>query len=204
MRLKMKISLKIITLLIFALFITGCAAAGVPMTFNPNTKLNYADGLLGLDRPLPAESLIQEAIDIYKKRGDDLGLADAYRNYAFFLQSDAVESWKGFYQKYGFKDRTVTFDSRYQKAMEYFEMARDIYTRYSSYDMLTNIYLSMGKSYYFNFNDKEKACNNFTKSLECYLKFKEENPDETVELPKGFSSYEDYISAAKEEVGCLK
>lgn len=201
----MTMRLKIILFLIFIFFISGCAAVGVPLTFNPAGKLWWAETLIDeQDRPLPAEPLIQEAIQIYKKRGDDLGLAEAYRTYAFFLQSKAVENWKGTYQKYGFKDKTVTFDNRYQKAIEYFEMSRDIYKQYSDYGMLTNIYLSIGKSYYFRFNDKEEACNNFTKSLEFHLKFKKEDPDATVVLPQGFSSYEDYISAAKEEIGCRK
>jgi len=195
---------KIICLLVLMLVISGCAAIGVPMTFNPDSKLSYAISLLDLDRPLPAEPLIQEAMHIYKKRGDDLGLANAYRTYAFFLQSKAVENWGKGYQRRGFMDKTVTFDNRYQKAIEYFEMSRDIYKQYSDYAMLTNIYLSIGKSYYFKFKDKKTACNNFTKSLECHLKFKEENPGETVELPEGFSSYEDYISAVKKEAGCLK
>ena len=101
-------------------------------------------------------------------------------------------------------DKTVTFDNRYKKAMEYFEMARDIYEKYYHYDALSNIYLNMGKLFYFQFHDDAAACANFTKSLEYHLKFKEDNPNTKVKLPSGFTSYENYISAIKKEAGCLK
>ncbi len=81
-------------LLIISINSLGCAAAGVPITFNPAKKLWYAQTLFDEnDRPLPAQYLIEEAIEIYKNRNDEIGLADAYRAYAFFLQSNAVAKW---------------------------------------------------------------------------------------------------------------
>src|SRR3989338_648543 len=98
--------------------ITGCAAVGVPHTSNPDKKLRYAESLFNNeDRPLPAQDLIMEAIDKYKTNGDDVGLANAYRTYAFFLQSPAVGRWS----KMSFEDKTVTHENRFGKSVEYWE-----------------------------------------------------------------------------------
>lgn len=188
--------------ILLSTLICGCAAVGVPITFDPNSKLEWAQELIdNQNRPLPAEPLIEEAISIYKKRGDNLGLANAYRTYAIFLKSEAVENW-GQYRKWGFMNKTVTFDNRYQKAIEYYEIARDIYEKNSKYDALTNVYLNMGMIYQVKFNDKKKACDCYAKSLESHLKFKKDNPDTKIKLPIGFRSYEDYIAVVKEEAGC--
>lgn len=193
---------KIFFLLVFIMGISGCTAIGVPITSNPNNKLDYAINLLKIDRPLPAESLIQEAVHIYKKQGDELGLANAYRIYALFLQSKAVENWGTGYRQRGFMDGTVNFDGRNKKAIEYFEMAKIIYERYSSYDGLTNIYFNIGKVYYFKFNDKIRACKSFSESYGYYLKFRKNNPTNEIEFPAKFSSYKNYILAVKNEAGC--
>ncbi len=184
----------------------GCAAVGVPLSSDPNQKLNYAASLMEdwgpEQRPLPAERLIQEAMDIARTKGDDVCLANAYRIYAFFLDSKAVENWELHYRKYGFIDKSISFDNRKQKSIEYFEKARDIYESKLMYGAVTNIYYSLSLLYYWNHQQKE-ACDALEKSLESHLKFKRSNPGVRITLPDGFSSYEAYVDAAKKECGCI-
>jgi len=66
------------------LLFTGCSAAFVVATFDPYKKPGHASALLDVGRPLPAERLILEAIDIFQKKDDPQGLAFAYNEYAFF------------------------------------------------------------------------------------------------------------------------
>src|SRR5439155_17074841 len=55
----------------------GCAAFGVPPTRDPATKLRTATWLFDRqDRPLPAERIIREALELYQKDGDQLGIAE--------------------------------------------------------------------------------------------------------------------------------
>jgi hypothetical protein len=58
----------------------------VPYTSDPERKLGWAKELYqNQNRPIPAERLIKEAIEIYQERGDQLGLAQAHRAYGVFL-----------------------------------------------------------------------------------------------------------------------
>src|SRR5437762_1713135 len=110
-------------------FLVGCSAAMVPYTKDPQKKLANAKDLFDFqDRPLVAERLIGEAIVTFKKTNDDIGMADAYRLYGFFFQSEAVERWGHLYRKKGFLDKSATFEGRKNKALEYFEEARALYS----------------------------------------------------------------------------
>lgn len=115
------------TLTVLCFFaILGCSAVGVPYTSDPAKKLWYAQNLVSeLDRPLPAENLIKESYELChtKYPQDETCLATVYVTYAQFLESDAVRSWSGWYQKNGFWDKSVTVDNRFEKAIEYWHKA---------------------------------------------------------------------------------
>lgn len=184
---------------VIVIVISGCAAMGVPLTSNPQTKIKYAYSLMHeQNRPLPAEPLIWEAIDIYKKRKDNYGLAHAYRAYGYFLISKAVKNW-GYRE---FEDKTVTFDNRYDKAIEYWNKALELFGAENNYDAISNIYFEIGRVYYFNYYNKDKACDYFSKSLEAHKRFVKDNPSQKIILPEGVNSFEEYIQKAKEEIKC--
>lgn len=196
--------LKKIAILGVLIFIFGCAAMQVPLTANPGDKLKSAAALIfDSDRPLPAERLIKEAIDIYKKSGDKEGIAEGYMAYAYFLHSRAVGIWEKHYQTDGFiMDKSVTFENRHGKAVEYFMKAKDLYEEINRYDAISNIYVTVGNMYYFTFKDNQKACHYYELSLISHQKFKQDNPDEKVILPEGITSYEEYIETLKKKVEC--
>src|SRR5207253_7111162 len=135
-----------VVLLSFSLLgFTGCAAIGVPATTDPARKLRDATALFDRqDRPLPAERLIREALEVYQRNGDQLGVAEAYRTYGFFFRARSVGGkWSKFYRDNGFLDRSAAFDARYINSIEYFEMARAIYSAHQRFDALTNVVLNM-------------------------------------------------------------
>lgn len=130
----------------------GCAGVGVVATTDPLTKLNDAEDLfVRLDRPLIAERLIKEAMTIYQEQDNFHGLGNAHREYADLLLSTSVsKKWAKFYRENGFQDKTVTFENRAAKALEYYAKALEYYARASDqlrnanrYDSLTNVYFNM-------------------------------------------------------------
>lgn len=178
--------------LISSSLLIGCAAALVPYTNDPAKKISQAYWLFDDNqRPLPAEKLILEAIDIYKKNNNQSGLATAHTAYAIFLRSYAVEKYQKNYMKNGFLNKSVSYENRLEKSIEYLELSKNHYLLESEYDNLTNTYLHMGFTY--AVAEKEiKACNAFKKSIDANLTFKEKNPETPINLG-GFKTFKDYI-----------
>src|SRR5581483_10231032 len=116
----------------------GCAGIGVTSTSDPAEKLRDAYYLTErADRPLVAERLIREALDIYARNNDQLGIAEAYKQYGLFFSSDSLAGkWSTYYKNNGFLDKTVSYDGRYTKAIEYLEKARAILRELQKYDAL--------------------------------------------------------------------
>ena len=72
--------------IVLALLVAGCAAQFSPETEDPAAKLKWAELLHQAQAdPLPAEQLIWEALESYRRLEDRRGLAEAYRQYALFL-----------------------------------------------------------------------------------------------------------------------
>ena len=84
-------------LLILAPYLSGCAAAFVPATSDPDKKLSQAYELLSKYRPKPARQLIDESIEIYKQQGNTEKLAYAYlvsTDYYRYIASDEYKTFK--------------------------------------------------------------------------------------------------------------
>ena len=60
------------------LFLTGCAAVGVFPTSNPEKKLGNAYAMIKQGRYLRAKQFSEEALEIYKKNDDKLGMARSH------------------------------------------------------------------------------------------------------------------------------
>ncbi|MEO8165580.1 MAG: hypothetical protein ABI619_09305, partial [Betaproteobacteria bacterium] len=94
---------------------------------------------------MTAERRIREVLDTYTRNNDQLGMAQAYRAYAFFLRSDAIDGkWRQHYRQEGFLDPAVSFETRYEKSIDYLEKAREIFYAYRRYDALTIVNLNIG------------------------------------------------------------
>lgn len=195
---------EIITLFVLCTILAGCAAVGVVETNDPAIKIKDAYALFDQQqRPLPAERLIRQAIEIYQNKNDDLGLAEAYRAYGFFFRSAAIEKWHKTYESAGFIETGAAFTNRYNKSIEYFEKSAAIFEKHQKFAELTNIYLNMGFTYEFA-NQPEKACEQYKKSVISNQRQIKEHPSAPVTLPQGFSSYEAYVTAILERLKCAK
>jgi len=193
---------KKIIMLVLPLLIFGCAAFGLPVTSDPAKKIGQAYQLFDeQQRPLPAEKLIRDSIDIYKEKNDLAGLSEAYRAYGFFFRSGAIEKWNKHYKSKGFLETGATFENRYSYSIKYFKKARAIYLGNFRYDALANVYLNMGFTYAIS-KENMKACEMFDKSNANYEEHMKNHPDSKMNLPKGVVSYEDYIVEHKKRLSC--
>lgn len=199
MRKYSQVSISFLTLVV----LSGCSAMFVLNTNDPYKKLNQAKNLIDIDRPLPAERLILESLNEFKKRNDELGIGRACRSLGQFYSSSKFGHWEKFYRKEGFWDKTVKFDDRYLKAIEYFHAAVKSFQTVDAFDMLTNVHLQIG---YINRSrgNVPVACQAFDESLHSYNENIKKNPDATVNLPEGLSSYPEYVDSLKKGVGCDK
>lgn len=182
--------------------ICDCAAIGVPETSDPDKKLQYAHSLFNQQlRPLPAEELIREAIDIYKQRNDDLGLAEAYRAYGFLFRSNAVEKYHKHYKENGFLEDGATYANRYDESIKYFRKSAALFEQHHEQDALTNVYLNMGFTHEFA-GRKDKACSVYRKSLESNVLNLKSHPGAKIALPEGYESYGQYVGEHMARLHC--
>lgn len=201
-------NIRFLVVLTIMLLMVGCSAMGVMVTSDPDVKLRDAENLYrNLDRPLPAESLISEAIEIYQKQGNLRGLGNAYREYGALLFSPSMTKWgKGGVFGVHFHDPSVNYENRKEKAAEYWQMALDTYQKYEpqpleakKYDELTNLYYAMAWTYN-GLNDHNNSCKYFNKSLAAYAENIRLNPS-VRPLSPGFNSFPEEVAYYEKQIG---
>lgn len=73
--------------------------------------------------------LIRQAIAIHEGKGDVHGLGHAHRTYGDLLRSAAIVNWEKVYRRDGFRDSSITFDNRLEKASDFYRKALTYYQR---------------------------------------------------------------------------
>lgn len=186
------------------LLLCSCAGFGIVATDDPLRKLNDAADLAERQgRPLPAETLVRQAMAIYEERNDMHGLGHAYRQYGDLLTSWAVKKWEAVYRRDGFRDKSITFDNRlekasefYRKALTYYERAEQGHQQGGKYDALTNLYFNMGNSHYM-LDERDKACSYWDKALQAYGENMRRNP-----AAKPAGSLPQNVRSNKQQAAC--
>lgn len=180
----------------------GCAAIFGRSTDDPAIKLKWAsEHYASRDEPRQAEKLIREALLIYERSDNQLGMAAAYREYGLFFRSNAVTKFEKYYVKEGFLDRSASFAGRYSRAADYFNKAKDIFARYGENEALSNIYVSLAKTYLL-LNRQQAACEAFEEGMKSYAAFKKSNPAAREYRAEELSNYEEYVGQMKKQGGC--
>lgn len=197
------------------LFLAGCAGVGIVATSDPQAKLSDAFQLYRTqNRPIPAQRLIFEAIEIYEDRNDAKGLADAYLLYGDFLLSDSVTEWNSrLGNKLGFLDKSVTSENRVikareyaTKALEYFQVAVEQTQKTEKFDLLSNLYYQMALASNMQMHDlpgdRKKSCEFYDKSLAAFRENIRRNPAAKPYAPPSYGSFANLIAAEKKRVKC--
>lgn len=195
--------LRLLVVSMFAALLLGCAAMMVPMSSDPERKLGWAIVLLEeQDRPLPAEKLIREAIEIYQTRNDEIGLAEGYRKYGIFFRSYSVTKWEHYYRKNGFLDTATSFDQRFDRAIEYFTKSREIYINAKTYDdRVSNVEFNLALAY-MGKGELNQACKALDSSIAFNTKFRSTDPDAKIKGAGNNQSFEDVIAEQKKRAKC--
>ena len=191
-----------------AFSLSACTGVGIVASSDPHVKLNDAEYLfMKENRPVPAETLIQEAIVIFQKRDDPHGLGNAHREYGDLLRSQAVVNWEAAYRRSGFFDRSVTFDNRlakasehYTKALEYYRLAETQELAAGKYDELTNVYYNMAWSN-LALGERDAACADFDRTLLAYHDNMQQNPNARPHGSK-LGAIPETVAAAKKRADC--
>jgi hypothetical protein len=193
--------LRLTGVVIVYLGITACAAVGVVATSDPTKELANAVELFDHGRPLPAEGMIVDAIAQCEKTDNTVCIGEANRVYGLFLQSASVTQYKAQYQKYGFLDKSVTWDTRFQASILYFRKAGAIAQETDHYDLLSNIHYHISRDFAY-MHDIDDACAALAQSLDAHEEFQRRNPSASVELINGQRSFVDTISDIRRRTGC--
>jgi hypothetical protein len=186
---------------VFALTIifSGCAAMLVPETKNPDEKLSWAYSLILNGRPLPAEKLIKEAVEIYSKDNNLAMLGYSYHLYGIleyrFPKNDdktkkaAIEyfkiSLKYFHEHFTqkpYKNDDPSYASNYFRASSAAQHLGD------SYDPKTNIDL---------------VCQAYALSLKYNKLGMEIKPEAKINVTRDFSNFEEFIKSKQEKAKCI-
>jgi len=184
--------------------LAGCAVKSGRTTSIGAEKLKKASQLFSSkDEPVEAEEMIRDVIALYEQDKNQIGLAEAYRQYGLFYRSNAVNKFAKYYKEKGFLDKTVKFAGRYEKSVEYFKKSMEIYTDYGNIEIMSNLYVSLGKTYDL-MDKKDKACEAFNKGLENFATFKKGNPEAKELRSEELANYESYIDVIKKQVGCVE
>jgi tetratricopeptide (TPR) repeat protein len=186
-----------------AILLTGlliaCAARS---TKDPAVMLQWAsEEFSSKDDPIAAENFLQQALDVYQKKMDRLGLAETYRQYGLFLRSNAVSKFEKHYNTVGFLDESVKFTNRYQKAIEYLIKAQDIFDENKKYDTLSTVHISLAKTYAY-LNRIQEAYDSLTNGMTSYNAFKRSNPDMKEYHAEEVADYEEYIGILRQQLAC--
>ena len=187
--------MKKLAVVLVALLLFGCSAAGVMSTNDPKRKLSNAMQLLNNNRPIPAQRLILQTMTHYQKSNDEVGIAHAHKAYGQFYMSKAYHANKEYFQKYN------EYDGTYEKAVISYKKSLDLFTKNKEYFEASNSAWNLAGSYQYQKN-KPQACEAFDLSLTLHKKGKKLFPNKTTSLPPGFTSMDDVVSTFKKNYGC--
>ncbi len=181
--------------------LSGCAGIMTKSTHSTAEKLRNAEELYEQqNRPVFAERQIYEVLNTARSNNDQLGMAEAYRAYAFFLRSDTLANWRQHFRQEGFLDPAVSFETRYEKSIDYLEKARVIFQQHRRYDALTIVNLNIGFTFEV-LGNLDAACHAFDRSLHNNRVSLEEDAMK-ISLPKGYATYEDFLAPHRKRAQC--
>jgi len=140
----------------------GCTGIGFIATSNPYRKLAQASELLRQDRALLAELVIGDSLEIFKRKGDELGMAEAYHAYGNLYKHYSYHGeWAATFKKYG------TYDGTYMKSITHFEKSKGYFERNGKELGVIKCLFGIGNAYELRGN-REKACTYYNEALSRY------------------------------------
>lgn len=132
------------------------------------SAMSYLDKL---GRPVPAEEDLKDAEAICKEIHDDACLAQAWRAWGYYFRSDALARWKGArFNGPALYDPSVKFEQRYERSIQYYDKALDLYAGMHDTHWISNIEMQKAFAYQRG-NRLDDACRALQASREADQKY---------------------------------
>ena len=191
--------------IILLISLTGCSAVGVVETNDPHEKIEQAIYLLiSENRPIPADKLLAQAINIFEQQHDQMGLVRAYRARGHFLLSDSVKNNSKFFINHGFFIDGDVYNKREEKAIEYFLKIRAILdgdTR-PLYSAKTQINMTLTEMYAKYSDTPKNVCKYLKDATFYHSKLEEESNGQNVAPLSGYNRFIDFKSKYTTKYQC--
>lgn len=176
--------------------LTGCLAAGVPYTSDPRQKLSYAYQLMNLNRPLPAEKLINEALETFQKQGNEIWIAECYFTFGNLYKHSSYHNWKNYYSSRG------EYDGTYSRSKDYFQNATDLYLKNNDLVGASKATFGIGIVHGLQGNPISE-CHFFDESARLFAEAKAKDAAAMVRvLVPGIKDFPEMVAAFKRDRGC--
>jgi tetratricopeptide (TPR) repeat protein len=194
----------VVSVCLAASLLVGCAAALVPASNDPATKLNQARALWREGRIIPAERLIGDAIELAREQKNYLRLGEAQLTYAQFLRSSAFNDkfFDDKRAKLGGSEGVRAEARRYLREAEksYVEAEPTILSSSDPFDV-SNLWMRRSLVYQ-ELDDRVRACEALQNSLATHRTAQERKPGTAVRLPPGFKTFDEFIQKQRVTLGC--
>jgi len=189
---------------LFAAALHGCAAALVPETGDPRTKLIQAREMRRVTRPIAEEKLIREAIELSQQQNDLVRLGEAQHMYAEFLRSPGFNNQFFSEQRVklaggaGIETEARRYlqqaEKSYSSAEPVMQAKGDLFAQSNLWWRLSTVYWALG--------EMARTCEAMSKSLDLHQNGQQLDPSRKVQLPSGYKSYGDWIASNRTRAGC--
>lgn len=187
--------IKTVRTLCALLVLSACSAAGVMESGDPAVKLEQAQGLLKSQRAIPAERLVKEAIGIYEKQGDKVGLAKAYMVYGLMITSD---TYKGYGNSVDIHEQNGKVAISYmEKALSLSGQANDPEGQRFASIQLARLYKTEGY--------KDKSCRAYDMSSKYHAEARAKYPSRVTFVPPKYinnGGWDAMVTEEKAQVPC--
>ena len=168
-----------------------CSGAGAVETTPPDVKLEQANKMMQVDRPLMAVQLMGEALRAYREDKNSSGIANAHYAYGNLYKSVDIQQY------------ITIYDPTYEKSIKHFIKAKEWYEKDKDemgvVKSLTGIGIAYAKK-----GEFETACKNFSESLQNYEAGKSKGAitkENEILLP-GHSDFGGVIRQLKKQANC--
>ena len=180
---------RVTLLLSCLLFLSSCAGFALPDSSDPYKKLRYAGLAMEQGRWIPAERYIQKAIEIFRKRNDETGIANAYVVYGQYYKYGNWCKFEGDYCPKGSISRP--------KSIEYFKKAIALFKKHNDNFGQAQAYFGLASAYGGGGQFKE-SCETFDLSLAAYLRGK--GKKDPFRINPNFRDFKEMLNAFREKV----
>ena len=177
--------------ILICLLLLASSGVGAIETSTPDIKLEQSSKMIQADRPLMADQLIGEALQIYKENNNSLGIANAHYAYGNLYKNVVIQPY------------TTIYDPTYEKSIRHFIKSKEWYKKAKSEMGVVKSLTGIGIAYAKKGNFKI-ACKNFSESLQTYETGKAQGiiTNEHEILLPGHSDFGSVISQLKKRANC--